>query len=81
MVGTTSVRMVKIYDQSLVKPLFNIFQFSLEIGNISSNCKRGNKVPVYKKDNRNLINNYGHVSPLPIFSKICEKCIYDTLYN
>ena len=81
MVGTTSVRIVKIYDQSLVKPLLNIFQFSLEIGNIPSNCKRGNKVPVYKKDNRNLINNYRHVSLLPIFSKICEKCIYDTLYN
>ena len=73
--------MVKICDESLVKPLFNIFQFSLETGNFPSNWKRGNIVPVHKKGNKNLINNYRPVSLLPIFSKIYEKCIYDTLYN
>ena len=76
-----SVRMVKICDESLVKSLFNIFQFSLETGNFPSNWKRGNIVPVHKKGNKNLINNYRPVSLLPIFSKIYEKCIYDTLYN
>ena len=30
---------------------------------------------------QDLINNYRPVSPLPLFSKIYEKCIYDTLYN
>ena len=35
-----SVRMVKICDESLVKPLFNIFPFSLETGNFPSNWKR-----------------------------------------
>ena len=76
-----SVRMVKICDESLVKPLFNIFQFSLETGNFPSYWKRGNIVPVHKKGNKDLINNYRPVSLLPIFSKIYEKCIYDTLYN
>ena len=36
---------------------------------------------MYKKDSKDLINNYQPVSLLPIFSKIYEKCIYDTLYN
>ena len=76
-----SVRMVKICDESLLKPLFNIFQFSLETGIIPSNWKRGNAVPMYKKGNKNLINNYRPVSLLPIFSKIYEKYIYDKLYN
>ena len=75
------VRMVKICDKSLVKPLFNILQFSLETGNFPSYWKRGNIVPVHKKGNKDLINNYRPVSLLPIFSKIYEKCIYDTLYN
>ena len=72
--------MVKICDESLVKPLFNIFQFSLETGHFPSNWKRGNK-PVHKKDNKDLINNNRPVSLLPIFSKSYEKFIYGTLYN
>ena len=68
-------------DESLVKPLFNIFQLSLETVNFPSNRKRGNIVPVHKKGNKNLINNYRTVSLLSIFSKIYEKCTYDTLYN
>ena len=76
-----SVRMVKICDESLVKPFFNIFQFLLETGNFPSNWKRANIVPVYKKGNKDLINNYRSVFLLPIFSKIYENCIYDTLYN
>ena len=78
---SVSVRMVKICDESLVKPLFNIFQYSLEAGNFPSYWKRGNIVPVHKKGNKHLINNYRPVSLLPIFSNIYEKCIYDTLYN
>ena len=65
-----SVRMVKICDESLVNPLFNIFQFSLETGNFPSYWKRGNIVPVHKKGIKDLINNYRPVSLLPIFSKI-----------
>ena len=60
---------------------FNIFQFSLETRNFPSNWKRGNIVPMYKKGNKDLINNYRPMSLLLIFSKIYEKCIYDTLYN
>ena len=70
----TSVRKVRICDESLVKPLFNIFQFSLETGNFQSNWKRGNTVQVHKKGNKNLISKYRPVSLLPIFSKIYEKC-------
>ena len=76
-----SVCMVKTCDKSLVETLFNIFHFSLETGNFPSNWKRGNIAPVHKKGNKDLINNYRPVSPLPIFSKIYENWIYDTLYN
>ena len=73
--------MIRICDESLVKPLFNIFQFSLEAGNFASYWKRGNIVLVHERSNKDLINNYRPVSLLTIFSKIYEKCIYDTLYN
>ena len=73
--------MVKICDESLVKPLFNVSQFSSETGNFPSYWRRCNVVLVHKKDNKDLINNYRPVPLLPILSKIYEKCIYDTLYN
>ena len=71
-----SLHMVKICDKSLVEPLFSIFQFLLETGNFPSNWKRGNIVPVHKKDNKDLINNYPNFL-LPIFSSIYEKCIHE----
>ena len=81
MVGTTTVCMVKIYDESLVKLLFNIFQFSLETRNIPSNWKTGNKFLVRKKDNRNLINNCRVVSLLPIFCKFMKSVSMIHFYN
>ena len=60
-----SVQMVKICDESLVKPLFNIFQFSLETGNFPSNWNRSNIVLVHKNGYKDLINNYEPVSLLP----------------
>ena len=43
--------------------------------------KKGNIVPVHKKDNKNLVNNYRPISLLPICSKIFEKLIYNSLFQ
>lgn len=76
-----SIRMIKICDESLIKPLLNIFRYSLNFGKFPSSWKRGNIVPVHKKNEKNLVKNYRPVSLLPIFSKVFEKCIYDSLYH
>lgn len=49
-----------------------IFPYILKVGNIT---------PVYKKGDRQLIENYRPVSTLPCFSKIFEKIIYSRLYD
>ena len=49
-----------------------IFPDKLKIGKIS---------PIYKKENRELLENYRPISTLPIFGKIFEKIIYARLYN
>ena len=79
--GDLSLFMVKIFNQFFLKPVYNLFQFSLKKGNFPTNWKRGNVVPVQKKGNKDLINDYGPVSLLPIFSKIYETCIYNALCN
>ena len=76
-----SIRMIKICDKSLLKPLTILFQNS-----INSSCypiiwKRSNIIPVHKKNNKQLVNNYRPIFLLPIFGKIFEKIIFDRLYN
>ena len=43
--------------------------------------KTGKITPIFKKGNKELLENYRPVSVLPIFGKIFEKVIYNRLYN
>ena len=77
-----SIQMIKICDESLVKPLMKIFQFSLNTSIFPEHWKKANVVPVYKnKGDKSVVKNYRPVSLLPIFGKIFEKCLYDTVYT
>ena len=77
-----SIRMIKICDESLVKPLMKIFQFSLDCNIFPDTWKKANVVPVFKnKGDKSVVKNYRPVSLLPIFGKIFEKCLYDAIYR
>ena len=43
--------------------------------------KRGNVVPVHKKESKNLVKHYRPISLLPNFGKIFEKLIYNVLFE
>ena len=43
--------------------------------------KYANVVPVHKKNEKNVEENYRPISLLPIFGKILEKLMYDSLYS
>ena len=76
-----SVRMIKMCDASLVKPLKLIFEKCLSQGIFPEKWKRANIVPVHKKIEKNLKTNYRPISLLPIFGKVLEKLIFDSLYS
>ena len=76
-----SVRMIKLSDVSLVLPLKIIFTNCLRRGLFPEIWKYANVVPVHKKNEKNLEVNYLPISLLPIFGKILEKLIYDSLYS
>lgn len=76
-----SVRMIKICDDTLIKPLVNIFKCSLATSVYPSYWKRGNISPCHKKKEKFIVNNYRPVSLLPILDKVFEKCIYDDIYT
>ena len=75
-----SVRMAKSCSESVTISLKIIFEESFK-RNISRSLKKYNVVPVHKKGDKTLIKNYCHVSLLPIFGKIFERIICNSLFN
>ena len=45
------------------------------------NKKKAEVIPVFKKKDRNNVENYRPVSTLPKFSKLYERCLYDQMYK
>ena len=43
--------------------------------------KKSNIIPVHKKNDKRLVNNYRPISLLPVFGKIFEKIIFNKIYN
>ena len=76
-----SIRMIKICDKSLLKTLTILFQNSTKSSCYPVIWKRSNIIPVHKKNDKQLVENYRPISLLPIFGKIFEKIIFDRLYN
>ena len=70
--------MLKIWGNSVYKPLQLIFQSCIENEKFPSDWKKANVVPVHKKGNRQT---YRPVSLLPICDKIFERLIYNSLFE
>ena len=76
-----SIRMIKICDKSLLKPLIILFGNSTKSSCYSDIWKRSNIIPVHKKNGKQLVKNYWQISLSPIFGKIFEKIIFNKIYN
>ena len=68
-----SIRMIKICDKSLLKPLILLFQNSAKLSYFPDIWKRSNIIPVHKKNDKQLVENYRPISLLPIFGKFLRK--------
>ena len=76
-----SIRMIKICDKSLLKPLIILFPNSTKLSCFPDIWKRSNIIPAHKKNDKQLVYNYRPISLLPIFGKIFEKIIFNKIYN
>ena len=76
-----SIRMIKICDKSILKPLILLFENSTKSSYYPDIWKKSNIIPVHKKNDKQLVNNYRPISLLPIFGKIFEKIIFKRIYN
>ena len=75
-----SSRTIKIGDQAIVKPLSIIYKSCIETGMFPDLWKKCNTVPVHKKRDKRLLQNYRPVSLLPILGKILEKILVNSIF-
>ena len=76
-----SIKIIKICSQSLILPLKIIFEHSLQECKFPKIWKKANVVPVHKKEDKMLVKNYCPISLHPIFGKMFEGVIYNSLFN
>ena len=73
--------MIQLCGKDIILSLQLLFKSMLEEGIFPDDWNKSNVVPVHKKESTNLIKNYPPISLLPIFSKIFERLIFNSLYN
>ena len=76
-----SCTVLKQISYAIVKPLVHIFNASFSLGIFPSKLKIAKIIPVYKKDDKHLFQNYRPISILPNISKLIEKCAFNRLYS
>ena len=76
-----SVRMVKISDDSIKKPLSIIYKYCIKKGIYRNAWKKSNILPVHKKGDKQIVNNYRPVSLLPSFGKVFEKTLFNSIFE
>ena len=76
-----SIRMLKLSQKSILKPLKLIFENCLRTRLFPDQWKKANVVPIHKKGDKQLIVNYRPVSLLPICGKLFERLVFNSLFN
>jgi hypothetical protein len=76
-----STNLLKKLSPILIKPLTLIINQSLHNGIFPDNFKISKIVPIHKKNNIHLVDNYRPISLLPSISKIFEKIVFEQLYT
>ena len=76
-----SGQMLSLCDNSVVLPLKIISQNILVASTYPDTWKLANVIPIFKKGDKQSINNYRPIYLLPICGKIFEKIIFDNLYK
>ena len=74
------IRRIKICEKSLLKPLIISFQNSAKLLYFPDVWKRS-ILPVHKKSDKQLVENYRAISLLPTFGKLFEKIIFNKTYH
>ena len=76
-----SIRMLKMCDKSIVKPLSNTFKKCKPEEAFPNLCKKANVFLIYKKGEETFIKGYRPFPLLLIFEKFFERLIFSSLFK
>ena len=76
-----SIRMPKICDSTIYKPLEIIFKEALNTGLFPSEWKKGTIVPIHKKGDKQVLKNYRLVSLPLICGEIFKRLIFNEMFS
>ena len=76
-----SIRMLKMCDDTVCKPLEIIIKQALTTGVFPAEWKKDNIGPCYKKGNKQTLKDYRPVSLLPICRKMFERLIFNEMFS
>ena len=79
--GMISILMTKFCGISICKIVEIIFQKCLSSGKFSSEWKKVNVDPTFKKGDKHCIKNYGPVSLLPVCGKMFKRLLYNNMFS
>ena len=71
-----SPNVIKSILKNFALPLCGVFNKSLLTGCFPDKLKITKEIPLYKGDDKRLLNNYRSISVLSVFSKILERLMY-----
>ena len=74
-----SIMMLKLCESAITEPLYLIFKNCLRSNSFPDVWKKANVIPVHKKGDKQVLENYLPVSLLPVCGKTFEKLIFDAL--
>ena len=76
-----SMKIFKIIYPSVLDSLTCIINQSLSRGIFPSSLKVAKVIPLFKKGDEKVLDNYRPISLLPVISKVFEKCVFNQLYD
>jgi hypothetical protein len=74
-------KIIKSHKNFIVGPLCHIYNLSLSTGVVPSPLKLAKIIPLYKKKEHYIPDNYRPISLLSVFNKLLEKIMYRRLYS
>ena len=80
-IDNISTKIIKNIKNEIALPITNLVNKMINDGLFPDKLKIAKIIPIYKKNDLHLFENYRPISILPSFSKIFEKILYNQMFN
>ena len=75
------MKIIKNIHHTILPPLTSIINQSLKSGIFPKLMKLAKVIPLFKKEDNTIVDNYRPISLLPCFSKLLERIVFNQLYD